>query len=517
MNRLEARAETVSSACRSWRLAVLAALSFVPLGGLAQELAGGRGLTVLTSIDASSDFAVNSRLGGRDAGDLTLQLRPGIALFGRGSRAVGSLNYSVGLIHRSRRGGGDDGDVAHNLAAQVSAEAIDRWMYVDATAAIERQITDPFGVQGVGTSASAQENTAEVGRASLSPYVRGALGQAISYEVRLNASAVNTRRSLEGDSTAWGASASLSSNLPGSALGWGLVASSQETEFRVGGNTTADRNTRNDRWSASLYWIPDPDLTLTLRGGQETSDAEVPVRERYANWGMGITWRPSARTRVQVEGDERYFGSAYRIGIEHRARQLSVQLGSSRSDNAGPPTGVQLSAFQLRDAQLASLIPDPAQREQQVLQDLVQRGQSPDTIVFTALVNSAITVLERHDVSVAYAGRRLALSAQFYLEKSEVLDGSGGTAGAPVKRKGYSANAGYRLGPGIRITLDAGWLTVLASGPTPGNNLRFLTAGIETSLAARTQASFGARYSEFSSTTDPYREAGIIARLNHRF
>jgi uncharacterized protein (PEP-CTERM system associated) len=493
-------------------VAVALALGLAPLAGLAQDAPAGRGLSFAAYVDSGADFVVNSRLGGRDAGDLTLELRPGFVLAGRGSRLLGSINYDVGLLQRTRRGGGgSDGDVNHNLAAQFSAEAIDRWMYVDGTASIGRATTNPYGVQGVGSSSTVESSTTEVGNASLSPYVRGTLGAATSYEVRLNASATNARRSTLGDLVTWGGTASLSSNLSGRALGWGLVASSQETDYRAG------RNTRNDRWSASLYWIPDPDLTLTLRGGEEATDVGAFESERYSNWGGGITWRPSNRTRLQLDGDERYFGTSYRLALEHRMSQMTVQLSSSRSDNGGQSTRVPVTAFQLRDAQLASTIPDPAVRQQQVFSDLALLGLSPDDVLFSGLVNSAITVTERHDAITSYAGRRISFSLQVFLEKSRVVDNPLGNAPEPVERKGYTANAGYRLGADSSISLGASWLTTLPTATQAGNNLQSLTASIDRQLARRTRASFGARYSVFRSSTDPYREAAVTARLNHRF
>jgi uncharacterized protein (PEP-CTERM system associated) len=511
MSRLGVRAAALPFARQPLAVALALTAGLTPALGFAQDGPTGRGLSFTPYVDSSAEFLVNSRLGGRDAGDLTLELQPGFVLAGRGSRVYGSLSYGVGLLQRSRRGGGSDGEVTHNLAAQFSAEAIDRWMYVDGTASIGRQATNPYGIQGVGNSSTALASTTEVGTASLSPYVRGTLGPATSYELRLNAAGTNARRSIEGDQTSWGGTASLSSNLPGRTVGWGLVASSQETDYRAG------RNTRNDRWSASLSWIPDADLTFTLRGGEETTDVGAFERERYSNWGGGFTWRPSNRTRVQLDGDERYFGTSYRLALEHRMSQMTVQVSSSRSDNGGQATRVPVTAYQLRDAQLAGAIPDAGQRQQQVLDDLALLGLNPDDVLFSGLVNSAVSVTERHDAVATYAGRRISFSLQMFFEKSRVIDTPLGNAPEPVERKGYSANDGYRLGGESSITLAANWLTTLPGAAAPGNNLRSLAASFEQQLARRTRASFGLRYAEFKSSIEPYREAAVTARLNHRF
>ena len=139
----------------------------------------------------------------------------------------------------------------------------------------------------------------------LAPYVRGPLGSFATYKLRLNASAVNTRRSIAGDSTSSGAVAAIDSAGAGSLLGWGLLASSDRSSFRRG------RTTVNERVQARLSLSPDPELRLALRGGQETTDAITVDKQRYANWGFDAQWTPNERTQASLTTDRRYFGQSH--------------------------------------------------------------------------------------------------------------------------------------------------------------------------------------------------------------
>ncbi len=488
--------------------ALLAALAMTTGLARAQDAPAGRGFTLSSFVDTQASYVVNSRQGGRDAGEWVAELRPGFRLDSRAGRVVGSLGYSLGLPYRSRNRGSDD--VRHSLSVQFSAEAVPRALYVDLSASISQQLANPFGVQAAPGSSVGDSNRLEVGTASISPYTRGVLAGAVSYELRLNASTTNARRSIVTDSSAWGGSLSLSSLLAGTALGWGFNASSQESEFRTG------RRTRNDRYAGSLSYIPDPDVTLSVRAGQESTDAGGPVQQRFDNWGGGLTWRPSPRTRVQFDGEDRFFGNSYRALIEHRTSQTSTQFSSSRSDNQGGAAAVQVTNLALQEFQLASTVPDPVQRQQLALALLQAANVDPNAVAFVGFLNSGVTVSESHTLSMAYTGRRLSGSVQAFASRTEVI-GSQLANNEPVQQQGLTLNLGYRLTPDVGLTAVGSRLLTKATATRAGTALKSASLSLGTQLGRRTSASVSARYSVFNSRTEPYREAAVTAALNHRF
>jgi uncharacterized protein (PEP-CTERM system associated) len=381
---------------------------------------------------------------------------------------------------------------------------------VDLSASISQQLANPFGVQAAPGSSVGDSNRLEVGTASISPYTRGVLGGAVSYEVRLNASTTNARRSIVADSSTWGGSLGLSSLLAGTALGWGFNASSQESEFRTG------RRTRNDRYSGSLSYIPDPDVTLSLRAGQESTDVGGPVQQRFDNWGGGITWRPSPRTRVQFDGEERFFGNSYRALIEHRMSQTSFLLSSSRSDNQGGAAAVPVTNLALQEFQLASSVPDPVQRQQLALALLQAAGLDPNAVAFVGFINTGVTVSENHTLSMAYTGRRLSGNVQAFASRTKVI-GSQLANNEPVQQQGLTGTLGYRLAPDLSLTALGSYVRTQATATRAGTSLKSASLSLASQLGRRTSGNVSARYSVFNSSTDPYREAALTAALNHRF
>ena len=491
----------------------LAVMVLAPRHAAAQDAGSGRSTSLSASVDSQVSYVVNSRTGGLDGGEFVAQLRPGLQISSRSGRIVGSFNYALGLSHHSRNNDGQN--VQHQLNASFSAEAVPRWMYVDGTATVSQQTVSAFGQQSVTGSTQDNRNRIEVASVSLSPYVRGVFGSAVNYEARFTGNATNGRRSIAADSSGTAGSLSLSSAIGGTAIGWGLLALTQTSDFRAG------RETKNDRYSASLSYTPDADLSFSLRGGQESTDVASVSKTTYNNWGAGLTWRPTPRTRLQLDTDDRYFGRSYRVLLEHRLASSSVQFSSSRdSSNGSDPSGAgqRVTLYQVFFAQFASIQPDPVLRDLLVLDFLRSQNQDPNAVVSGGFLNSAVTVQERHQLTLSYAGMRMAGSVQAFASNSRVIDAAAATpTGQDTRQWGYLANASYRLTPTASLALTGSRLLTQATATQGGTELKSLSLSLSDQLARRTSASISARYSVFSSATVPYREAAISASLSQRF
>ena len=494
----------------------------------AQEGGGGRSTTLSASLDSQLSYVVNSRTGGLgngsnsgsnsgsngglSGGEFVAELRPGLQLTSRTGRIVGSLNYALSLSKHSRTNDGEN--VQHQLNGTFSAEAIERWLYVDGSATVSQQTVSAFGQQSAIDSTQDNPNRIEVATVSLSPYVRGVFGSAVNYEARYTVNATNGRHSIAADSSGTAGSLSLSSAISGTALGWGLIGSTQTTGFKAG------RETRNDRYSASLIYTPDADLSFTLRGGQESTDIASATKITYSNWGAGATWRPTPRTRAQFDIDDRYFGHSYRVLLEHRLASSSVQFSSSRDSSSGADGGAgqRLTLYQIYFAQFASIQPNPALRDLLVTDFLRAQNLDPNALVSGGFLNTAVTVQQRHQLTLSYAGLRTAASAQAFASNSRVVDVAAINANNQNTRQwGYLANASYRLTPTASMALTGSRLVTQGTATLGGSNLHSVSLSLSDQLARRTSASLSVRYSVFSSATEPYREAGITASLSQRF
>ncbi len=488
------------------RLPVLL-LGLVLCGG-AQAQARERGVSA--SLDTRLSYNVNSRLGGVDGAEWIGEVTPSISLVSRSGRVVGSLNYGLSLIERSRNEPGSE--AVNRLSANFSAEAVPRHLYIDGTATIAQQSTSAFGIQSAAGSASVNSNRNEVGTVSLSPVLRGVIGGSVVAQASLKLAAQNTNNTLQGDNVQTGGSVSLSSALPGTLITWGLSAQQQETDFRIG------RTTRSESVAASLGWQVDADLSLTARGGTESQNAQDIETRRTGTWGVGAAWRPSPRTRLQADVDDRYFGRGYRVTADYRLPRTTFSWSSNRDTSSSGGTIEPINLFEQFMSVYAADIPDPVARETAVRELIAALGLDPATIVRPGFVSSAVSVAQRHQFSWAWAGVRLSFGAQAYRSTTSVVDN---TATAferePTRLNGYSANVSYRLSPTSSITATGSRQMTKATSFQPSNDLKSATLSWTERFGRRTNASLSARYSVFNSATDPYREASLQGSLVMRF
>jgi uncharacterized protein (PEP-CTERM system associated) len=466
------------------------------------------------SIDSRLGFNVNSRLGGREDPWWSTEVTPGIRLQSNSGRVVGSLDYGLVLAAQSR--GDVRSEVGNRLTASFSADVVDQRFFLDGRASISKQSATAISTQYAANSSSAlfdTESRAEVATFSLSPSVRGVIGAAVTYDFRLTADATDRRGSSVGDQQRMGGSVTLSSAVRGTMLTWALNATTSETEFRTG------RTTRSESTTASLGWLPDPDFTFSVRGGTERQDVDSSGPRSTNTWGAGATWRPSNRTRVQVNYLDRYFGTGWSGVAEYRFARTAFSFSTTRDTSDGFGTSfAPVTQFQAFMSLFAREIPDSAARESFVRALLASENIDPNDIAVPGFVTGAVSLNERNQLGVVRTGQRLSLSLQAFRTVNRVIDTFvPELSRAPVRQSGYVGSASYRLTPRSSIVLSGTRQMTRSIALPEGTDLKSLSLSLTNRPGQATTLTMSARYSVFNSPVDPYREASIQAALGHRF
>lgn len=494
---------------RVWPVAASAVL-LLPLGAAGQGAPSG-GSSLSGAIGSELVYNAANNRGGFSGADTVLRVTPSLRLDSRSGRVQGTLSYSAQAQAHSQPYDGET--VEHQLATAWSVAAIERFAFIDLNGTVSQQAVDAYGPASSSGSVGYNANRTTVVTASVSPYLRGVLASAVSYELRHTVQATNGYKSKAADSSNQSTTLQLSSMAGGTLLGWSLQASTQTVDFRVG------RETRSDRVLAGLSFFPDPDWTLAVRGGQERTDVADAVQTTYDNWGAGVTWRPSPRTRAQLDVDERFFGRGHRASVEHRLSRSSLRLTSSRDSSSGSTlSNGSATLFQLLDRQLAATESDPVRREQLVLAQLRAANADPNARVSFGYISSAINLVESNLLAFAYGGPRLSFGLQGFGTVSRVIDATAtATARVPVRQRGADLSLGYRLTPVTSVTAVLSTQQTRDTELQRGGTLDAFTWSLTHQFARRTSIGVGGRYAEQRGTTNPYREGQLQASLSVRF
>ena len=78
-----------------------------------------------------------------------------------------------------------DSGLQNRLNANLNADVIENWMFLEANATVAQRALSASGQQTVAGSVQANSNRAEVGTVYISPSVRGSLGGLVRYDVRV--------------------------------------------------------------------------------------------------------------------------------------------------------------------------------------------------------------------------------------------------------------------------------------------------------------------------------------------
>lgn len=488
-----------------------------PAGDAAQSAPAARAFGISTGISfETSVLNVSERATGNGT-EYLFRASPSLTMAHRGGRMQGTLIYSG--AYSTRRGIDDreDSEYLNSLSANYLFEVIDGIGFLDTRASITQQT-----IAAVGSPVGFLESTAnrtEVRSVAVSPYLRGALSTFAEYEARGSATVTRGGRDTASDSDIYEGLFSLRSQRRGAVFGWGLSGSRQRVKFLVSAAPTI-----TDRVNAEVSFQPDIDWRFTVNGGVERTDVVGALRQQYENYGASVQWTPSPRTTVAVQGEERYFGSAYRATIAHRLAQSTFRFSSSRDINIGSGAlaqGQAVTLYELYFSQYASLVPDPVQRDQFVLALIAATGRDRNEVVSGGLFgNSGIALERRDDVIWTWTGPRLTLNASAYAVNTERVD-TGGVNPASrndnARLRGYAAGAGWRLTELTTVNASGSRTMSKDTVTLVRSDLKSVTFGLTSQLGARTTGVLSTRYSVLNGASEAYRETALTGSISLRF
>lgn len=431
-------------------------------------------------------------------------------------RMHGSLDYSLSALHFAQ--GTSRNELRHNLDADATLNVWDQRGFVDLSASIEDQTISAFrSQQGVLLS---DINRAQVGRLRVSPYLVGAFGGLADYEVRYNLQHTANDADDRADLKLQELSFKLGRQPEGGRLGWGVDGYVQQVDYSLGQAVTLNRV------SASLIYAVTPELVATVSVGRESNDVISPTRDSFNNTGLSLDWRPSLRTRLFGQVEDRYFGTGHSVALEYRTPRTVWRAFSTRRVGADNPLDAAIASEGLLRDLINSFYlqsePDPVLRARLVEAELRRLGLSGDLEVFQNYLTSQVTLESRRELSFVLLGVRSALNLTLGQVSTSRLGqaidlGDDFDDNTRIDQQGWSLNYAYRFTPLTSGTLS--WSHQRTSGTALGahSRLKSLALGGTTRLAERTSASVQLRHTRYEAVVNPYRETAISGVINRRF
>ena len=499
---------------------VVGAIGAVTFPAHAQEQSSATraGFFLQPSVSVSETYTNNVRLDrGSDArSDLITDISPALRLSSRSGRIIGDVDYALHGLLYARQSSADE--VQQSLSARGTAEAIENWAYVDASASIGQQSISALGRRSSDNSL-ANSNRAEVSSYQISPYVKGRLGSLANYVARWNWTASNSGGS-SAKSNANEASLGINSSAETfSRLGWSLNASQQTSDF---GNQPSQESSR---FNGGLNFAVTPEFRVSAGGGTERNDYQTLNQKSYTTWSAGFTWVPSERTRLEVTREHRFFGAAYNIRLEYRTPRTvwTFTDGQDVSTNSSANgTNGSLSVFDLLYAQFASIVPDPTQRAALVDAFLRNNGLTRNTLATGGFLTNAPSIQRRQNFSAAFLGVRTTVLLSTSRNDARAANPTNVSAGdlsngRNLHSTAFGINLSHRLTPLSALSADVSVSKNSSTVDNRSTNLRSLVTTYTRQLGKQVDLSLSARRTLFRSDTDPYNESALTASLRLRF
>ncbi|MDO8263027.1 MAG: TIGR03016 family PEP-CTERM system-associated outer membrane protein, partial [Gallionella sp.] len=393
-------------------------------------------------------------------------------------------------------------------------EAIDNWAFVDFNGSISQQAVSAFGTQSIDNTAI-NANRTEVANYRLSPYLRGRVGDMASYEARYSRSVTSSDAAAGFGVTAADRTVKVSGDTAFRNLGWSADLSRQSVDYSTG------RPTEVDRGSLGLSYTITPQLNVFVNAGREANNYTSRDKQSSGTSGFGGNWSPSEMTRLSASSNRRSFGDAHSLSFEHRTARTAWKFSDSRDVSVTPSqTGLASrgSIYDILYSQFASLEPDPVARAQLVNAFLRSNGISPNAVVVSSFLTSAVSLQRRQDLSFALLGVRDTVTFVATRSEGSRLDTvSTGVddfnTSSLIRQRGLSVNYTHRLTPEYSLGVLVSQQKISGESSAQDTTMRFFNVNVTGRVGKQATVSVGVRHIVSSSSTAPYSETAVIGNL----
>ena len=490
-------------------------------GAQGEAIAEKRFLSLVPRLTVDGLWTNNIRLqsSADSASDFVTTVTPGLRFLADGDRLKASVDYSLSRLFHARNQSLDRNQ--NMLSARGAYEMAENFAFVDFSANIAQQTISAFGPRSDNNTAF-NANRTEVATYSLSPYVRGQFGDWASYQARYNrvSSRSKSASAAASDYDMNELSAMLNGGSQQRAFSWSLDVNRQSLDYSNG------RSFESDRIRAFLTYPFTPQLSLSLIPGWESNNYASQDKESRTTIGARANWSVSDRTQLSALLEQRFFGRAYSFSFEHRTPRTAWRASASRDASVTPNQVGSASLGPLYDLlflQFSSIEPDPVRRAQLVQAYLLANGLNGNTNVDLGFLTSAVSLVQRQDLSFTLLGRRDTLT--FLLSQSEnsrLLQSVGGLDDLGnsmfVRQRGFSVVYSHRLTPSSTLNVLAS--QIRSSGDaTSGlsSTLKSLNVSVSTKLGQHTSATVGVRRAISDNTLSSYTESAVRGGVTVQF
>ncbi len=458
----------------------------------------------------------------RARGGLISDITPGVRIEGTGERIKLRFDYQMHNLLYSIDPS-QNNQIQNSLNAFGTLEALENWLFIDASGVISQQSISAFGASSASSNVNTNVNSniSETSTYQISPYIRGSFGSFADYQLRYTLSSTSSKAgdAYASDTRTWVGSLKGATRLAN--FGWAIE----------GNATTIDqgnlRSKDDNRLRAILSYQVSPQFQLSLIAGREENNYQSLKMEGHNITGAGFEWSPTERTQIAFSREDRFFGPSNTFSFSHRTARTAWKMSASNdvtSQQNQQTIGLGTN-YDLLYSIFAPALPTPEAAAAFVNAYLLANGISPSAQVQVGFQPNQIVLQQLRQISFALLGVRNTVTftaTQNDTQNVSLLNGLGvGIGSGPsqnnVNQIGASVNWSHQLTPQASLI---GTISRSNSKGTGTNTLettqQLMSLNLVTQLGPKTNAGIGARRVIADGTAN-YTENALTATLSHKF